>query len=158
MLDRLLTLHGLVPLGAGDAAFVFLNPASPLTVVKVGLDMNDGWPAWAAWCRDHPSPHVPRIEAFTWLSDGAGQRRLYASVVERLWPFPEAREWLAPDRLLKRDPSSLSSLIRPRHPGVAAMLLEAESAFPGVRWDMAPSNWLRREDGTVVLMDPLAHL
>ncbi|MCW6508198.1 hypothetical protein [Lichenifustis flavocetrariae] len=122
--------------------------------VKVGFDGEDGWPAWAAWCSAHPGLHVPVVHSCQ-LFAHAGHYEGFVAIVERLWPTDLARPWLADGHGLKREPLRLADLVSANHPGVAAMLRAAAEAFPTGRWDMAPSNWMRRADGVPVLMDPL---
>ena len=83
-LEQLFTQHDLELLGYADTAFVFARPEQPEQVVKVGVDVNDGWPQWAAWCATHRSPHVPVIQACHWIYDGAGRPQLFVGLMERL--------------------------------------------------------------------------
>lgn len=140
-------------LGYGDAAMAL--GAGPRWVLKVGYDGRDGWPAWARWCRQCASPHVPRIGALVEL-EHAGETIAFLALVERLQPTRVAAGWIGADRLLKRDPLRLAALIDHDHPSVAALLRAAARAFPNARWDAAPSNWMARPDGTLVLNDPLS--
>ena len=153
-LDRRLARIGKRLLGCGDAALVLGSAMDPW-VVKVGFDGADGWPAWARWCQAHPSPHVPCIYALHVL-EHEGRPETFVAIVERLRKSTFGEGWLRHDRKLKRDPLRLAGTIAGDHPPIAAMLLRAASAFPGASWDMAPSNWMERQDGTVVLNDPLS--
>lgn len=145
---------GLELLGHGDAALVWGDPAEPF-VVKAGWDGADGWPAWAAWCMAHPGLHLPVVHACHVIAHD-GRRVGFVGVVERLWPSPVPAGWLTGDRHLKRDPLRLADLIAPERPSVAAMLRAAAAAFPGALFDMAPTNWMRRAGGMLVLTDPLS--
>lgn len=150
--DRLARL-GKELLGHGDAALVWGRPDEPF-VIKVGYDGADGWPAWAAWCMKHLGPHLPVIHACHVLEHD-GERQGFVGVIERLWPTDVPTGWLATDRGLKRDPLRLAAMIADAHPSVAAMLHDAAAAFPAGLWDMAPSNWMVRDSGEIVLTDPL---
>lgn len=156
-IEDLLASTGATVLGVGGAAFAYQIPQIPERAVKVGVDLDDGWPAWAAWCRQRRCPHVPRVDSFQWVLDHAGRRLLYVAVTEALYPSEWAREFLRPDKSLKKRPLDFAARVRASHPAVASMLEAAAAAFPGAVWDMHRANWLERPDGTVVLNDPLAH-
>ncbi len=81
----------------------------------------------------------------------------FVGLVERLRPTMVATRWLKADRWLKREPMQLARLVEAEHPGIAAMLRRAAAAFPDARWDAGPSNWMEREDGTLILTDPLRY-
>ena len=162
-LEALFAQHRLNLLGFADTAFVFSRPERPDQVVKVGIDVEDGWPAWAAWSRTYPSPHVPVIHSCTWVHDGAGRPQLFIGLMERLHKTAVARPWIRPDggsvnSAIKRDPFALADLVEAEHPSIAAMLRAAGKAHPTAHWDMTPSNWMARADGTLVLTDPWSRL
>ena len=151
-LERRLAAAGRPLLGCGDAALVV--GCGPRWALKLGFDGDDAWPAWARWCRANPSPHVPVIAALQVL-EHEGRQVAFLAIVERLHPTLVAARWLKGDRMMKRDPLRIAAIAEPTHPGVAALLRAASVAFPNARWDAAPSNWMERDDGTLVLTDPL---
>ena len=153
--EGLLARHGLELLGVAHTAFAFSPPDAPHLAVKVGLDPDDGWPAWAVWARQNPSPHLPRVASLDWIVTG-GRRRLFVAAVERLYPSLVGRRWIKACPGGKRDPLALAAHVAPSHPSVAALLRAAAAAFPAGRWDMGGPNWLERQDGTLVLNDPLS--
>lgn len=157
-LEQLFAQHSLDLLGFADTAFVFARPERPDQVVKVGIDVEDGWPAWAAWSRTCRSPHVPVIHSCTWVHDGAGRPQLFVGLMERLHRSTVLRALIKADWSLKRDPPRLADAIEAEHPTVAAMVREAGRAFPTARWDMTPSNWMERASGELVLTDPISRL
>lgn len=143
-------------LGCGDAALVWARTSDDW-VIKVGYDGADAWPEWVVWCRVNPGPHVPLVHACQ-LFEHAGRREAFVAAVERLQPTLVAARWLKDDRDLKRDPMRLAGHVEAEHPTVAALLRSAAAAFPAARWDMAPSNWMERASGDLVLMDPISRL
>ena len=155
-LEDLFAQHGLDLLGHADTAFVFARPESPDLVVKVGVDVADGWPAWAVWCATQASPHLPRIRSCSWVHDPAGRPVLFVGVLERLRPTSTAKHWLRQDLAFKRDPLALAERLEAERPSIAAMLRAACAAFPQGHWDMGAANWMERADGTLVLTDPLS--
>lgn len=52
---------GFVVLGNGHYSVAFSHPSCPGYVVKVCIRSGDVAPAYLAWCRAHPGPHVPRV-------------------------------------------------------------------------------------------------
>lgn len=53
--------EGFSLLGAGYFADVFSNPSAPGYAIKVCVRDGDSSPAYMAWARANPGPHVPRI-------------------------------------------------------------------------------------------------
>lgn len=157
-LEALFAQHDLDLLGYADTAFVFARPEGQGQVVKVGFDVCDGWPAWAAWCGTQSSPHLPVIHSCSWVLDRLGRPQLFVGILERLRRSDTLRPLIKADRDRKRDPFRLADLIEVEHPGVAIMLRSAGFAFPGAVWDMTPSNWMERADGTLVLTDPISRI
>ena len=154
-IEALLARHDLTLLGAAHTAFAFAPPDDRRLAIKVGLDPEDGWPAWATWCQGNPGPHVPRVGELAWFSAG-GRPRLFLAAVERLHPTLVGSRWIRACPAGKRDPLALADHVEAIHPGVAALLRAAAQAFPAGRWDMGGPNWLERDDGTLVLNDPLS--
>lgn len=154
--EALFAQHDLALLGYADTAFVFARPEDPEQVVKIGVDVRDGWPAWAAWCGTQASAHVPRIQSLTWIKDGHGRPQLFVGIMERLRRSDALRALIKADWGLKRDPLLLASLVESEHGSVAELLRSAAAAFPSAVWDMTPSNWMERADGTLVLTDPIS--
>ncbi len=152
-LEQRIAQAGREVLGFGDAGLVL--GAGPRLVVKFGYDGADGWPAWARWCQDQRSPHVPVVHAVH-VVEHEGRPVAFVGIMERLQPTLFAARWLKADRSLKYDPFRFADLVEATHPSVAAMLRAAAAAFPNARWDATPSNWREREDGTVVLNDPIS--
>lgn len=157
-LEALFAQHDIALLGFADTAFVFARPGEPEQVVKVGIDVGDGWPAWAVWCGAQASPHVPRVHSLTWIKDGQGRPQLFVGLMERLQPSTALRTLIKADWSLKREPRRLADTIEADRPSVAALLRAAAAAFPGAVWDMTPSNWMERADGTLVLTDPISRV
>lgn len=53
--------EGFTLLGAGYFADVFSHPSAPGYAIKVCVRDGDSSPAYMAWARANPGPHVPRI-------------------------------------------------------------------------------------------------
>lgn len=160
-LERRMARTGARVAGVGATAFVMTQASQPDRVVKVGYDVSDPWPIYAAWCRpeNHPtpmSPHLPVIHEFHNLG-GAEHPMGYAAVVERLHPCARSVGWTwtcEAGRRRKHPPLVFAALVESEEPGLAAIVRRLVREFPMARWDLAASNLMQRADGTVVLTDP----
>lgn len=68
-------------LGAGYFADVFSHPSAPGYAIKVCVRDGDSSPAYMAWARANPSPHVPRIHYLK------RHRQYVVAVLDRLSPM-----------------------------------------------------------------------
>lgn len=131
----------------------------PGTVVKHGGDLRDGWLLWAAYCmsRPRPSKHLPRILALHVDLD----REKFFALIEKL------EENNRPTRL--RGGSVYQITTKPTSPGERPPNTAVAALRGACKWiagfynnddfaslDCHIHNWMRREDGTVVLTDPFS--
>ena len=155
-LAEILAGRGSALLGAGGFSVVVADPECPRTAIKIGPSLSDAWPAWAAFALDNPGPHVPVVHSLRWIWSRSGAPLFYVAEVERLQPTDAARAWLADCPEGRRMPCALAAYLDDTHPGIAALLRAARRAFPAGTFDMGPDNWMERDDGTLVLTDPLS--
>lgn len=137
---------GLTSLGDGASAVVMVHPHDPSLVVRVSEE-SDGWIAYA--CAGPDNPHKPRVTAVAWTGD------CWVSVYERLHHISRDDAEAFIKRLWDTvypgtGPASVSPELRELMRDVQERRLVID--------DVEPRNVLAREDGTLVLNDPLSFM
>lgn len=125
---------GLTTLGTGGFAVVMRHPTDESLAIRVS-DEGDGWIAYA--CGGAPSPHKPLVRSVAWTG------RVWVAITERLSPAP-----------LASSEAFLEELVNA--PGSAQDLFEETEARGLHVDDLEPRNVMMREDGTIVLNDPVS--
>lgn len=163
--------RGFERLGKGYFSAAYAKPGSPF-VVKVfhGESNLDPWPLYAEWCWNNPGPFKPVIRALKWHGEGS----FYVAVMERLLITVDE---LADGSIRKRrepcaEAAALRKALVSKYNGgvarvmmelqklklndVAAFVAEVNITFPDQYLDIHGANWMYREDGSLVLIDPFS--
>jgi hypothetical protein len=164
-----LTDAGAKRLGSGWFGVVFTHPTNPDRVVKMGCDMSDGWPLYAAYAAASKSPALQRIHSFRWVRDEAGNRLYYRAEMERLegtladltynhpeHPLHERAHALLTPASGAAESALWMAKLEDLAPEAAAVLADMKQTFPGESWDTHGNNWMLRKDGALVLIDPFS--
>lgn len=145
VLDDLLGEHGFDLLGDGNFSLVVKHEAAPGYVIKVVIRDNDSAPAYMAWCRAHPGPHVPRIHHLQ------RQGRYVVAVLDELRRMDTDRTQIYElhlDRYLEKVTD---------HP-VNAVAQSIRKFFKDAAdFDLHPANVMMDLNGELVITDPLSY-
>ena len=150
-------------LGVADNSFVFQDPVDNTKVLKLSLAPQDGWRTWANWAMQvrAGAPQIgydPRHLPVIFEHHRVGS--MTVARMEKLEAVPKFHPARAKMRENKRDPRRLAFALKdagePR--AVTELLLRAHTIFPDAHWDLGPTNWMKRPDGTLVLNDPISHM
>lgn len=150
-------------LGAGYFSMVFSHKDHPEHAFKVGLKKEDAGAAWAAYCRAHVGPHLPKILYMDRMSNvwvaimpkyeknwgNEGLLKLAHNIMRRGEPV-QAAEWagieLASGSAFQHDRAFLDT--------AAA----AGAFFKGmVRVDLHGENVMRDADFNLIMTDPFSY-
>jgi hypothetical protein len=72
--------RGFVRIGGGYFSEVYAKPGSRRVIKVCQGKADDGWLAYAVWCRSNPSPFAPTVHRIKWHGD----RTFFVAVIERL--------------------------------------------------------------------------
>lgn len=131
-------------LGVGFFAAVFSHKDAPGYAIKVCLREGDSSPAYLAWARANPGPHVPRVHHLK-------RRGQYVvAVLDRLLPMDSAAVDVFEEHL-DRDLSKVTD-----HP-VSAVAQRIRKFFDGAcNFDLHHANCMMDRNYQLVLTDPVS--
>lgn len=133
---------GLEGLGFGGSAVVMAHPDDPSRVLRV-CEEADGWVAYA--CGGEPNAHKPTVFALGWTGG------CWVAVSERLGPASAEAAVAFTDSL---QPARKAN---PASPEMVRLMADAQDRHLLLD-DIEPRNILRRDDGTIVLNDPVSFM
>lgn len=90
-----LASEGMQIIGQGDFATVFRHSAYPSdVVVKVSLMAEEGAYTWLEWCKENPSPYVPKVYSlYRSLFNGGAGETIFIAFMEKLEPAIDDDVW-----------------------------------------------------------------
>ncbi|CAB1282921.1 Phage protein kinase [Xylella phage Cota] len=136
--------HGFNLLGCGYFADVFSHPSAPGYAIKVCVRDGDSSPAYMAWARANPGPHVPRIHHLK------RHGQYVVAVLDQLQEMNydarcEYEEYL--DRYLSKTNDHPANLVAQR----------IRRFFDGAcTFDLHPANCMMDKNNQLVLTDPVS--
>jgi len=149
--DKLLSFlrkHKFQELGSGLYSDVFA-PAGSDRVIKVCRSCDD-WPKYIFWATKmgYAGTIAPKVHSFHFIEKD--HRSFYAASMERLYPLTEEARDLRKQALFRlysgtRSPEALK---------IKAFIEELQTQFP-MADDLHDGNWMCRQDGSLVITDPL---
>lgn len=167
---------GWVEIGSGYFSKVWANPRLPDIVLKLSGDggygqcdsssrtgyknyghIKDAFPQYVAWCK--ANSHLRGLPVF--YEHGAISRTMFYTVVERLQGYHEAPDSWKPDFLRCDETHNVEALKRRARRGdeYALTMLKihhwVDKSEGDLFTDMHTGNFMYRQDGTLVITDPV---
>lgn len=145
VLDDAMDKAGFKLLGDGNFSIVVKHEAAPGYVIKIVIRDNDSAPAYMAWCRAHPGPHVPRIHHLQ------RQGRYVVAVLDELRQMDTERTQIYDlylDRYLERVNDHSANKVAQ---DIRKFFKDAAD------FDLHPANVMMDLNGELVITDPLSY-
>ena len=140
-------------IGSGYYGMVFQHPKRPKEVIKL-FTANPGYLKWIDYCKKYSNrnPHLPKIRRAFMIDNKTG-----AVFMEKLNPSGESNKIFF---LLGASPKVVMDTnhwLKDTNPTLYYTFKDMAEKFPRVEWDLHADNLMRRDDGTIVITDPISN-
>jgi len=138
---------------SGYNGIVFQHPKRPKEVIKL-FTANPGYLKWIDYCKKYGNrnPHLPKIRRAFMIDNKTG-----AVFMEKLNPSGESNKILFVLGASPKDVMNTNYGLRDTNPTLYYTFKDMAEKFPRVEWDLHANNLMHRDDGTIVITDPISN-
>lgn len=150
---------GWMLLGKGANALVYGHDDVPDQVIKISDSCTDGWLKYAEICQSMTDPHALRVDTIEYrVPENNEYDNFYFAVIEKLEELEQLGEWTVFDILSNfySEPETIS-VKTSAFKTFSTFIARLGALFPpgNYYWDLHENNVMVRDDGTLVVTDPI---